>query len=159
MSLVKFFAWCCCITNRVTKTVSSRVVSTGSTFTYTLLVESLGPNPAANVLLTDAVPAGLAISSVVGPCTTTGQTVSCNFGTLPVGNTRTVTIAASAVQPGIYDNAAVITADNDEFIFNNEDSVSMVVFSPTCGLADPSITSYECAHWWLLLAMGIVLQL
>ncbi len=130
----------------VTVTVNPQVVPIGTPFTYTLEVTSLGPNAATNVVLTDTLPPGLEIVSVNGsPCTTSGQTVTCSFGPLSPADKRTVTITVRATLPGNYVNKPAVSADNDDVLYNNEDSVPNVVFTPTCGLADRSFTSYKCA--------------
>jgi uncharacterized repeat protein (TIGR01451 family) len=72
-------------------------VGQGGTVSYSIQVENTGTGPAQNVVVADSIPAGLTITNVSGPnCTTNGQNVSCNVGTLAAGASATVTITATA---------------------------------------------------------------
>ncbi len=55
---------------------------------YKLVVKNNTANPAANVIVSDTVPAGLTITSATAPCVIAGNTVTCNLGTL-AGNATT----------------------------------------------------------------------
>ena len=139
---------CCCTQNSITKTVNpDTVLAVSTTYSYVVEVTSLGPNAAVNTTVVDTLPAGLSVLSVspgAPACMTSGQTVSCSFGLVPTGETRVVTITARAAQPGSYENTAVANADNDVDISNNEDRVTSVVFTPTCGVAYSNASSFLC---------------
>jgi uncharacterized repeat protein (TIGR01451 family) len=61
----------------VVKTVSTGPVNPGQTFTYTLLVSNQGPSAAADVVVTDPLPVGVAFVSSPAGCTAAGQNVTC----------------------------------------------------------------------------------
>ena len=77
----------------VTKVDSPDPVAAGTNLTYTLLLQNNGPDPAANVLLTDALPAGTTFVSFTAPAGWTPTTpavgatgtVSAAIATMPVG--------------------------------------------------------------------------
>ncbi|MCI0390612.1 MAG: FG-GAP-like repeat-containing protein [Acidobacteria bacterium] len=74
----------------ITKTDSPDPVNVGSPLTYAIVVSNSGPNTATNVVVTDALPAGVTFNSVTtsqGSCTAppvggTG-TVTCSIGSIP----------------------------------------------------------------------------
>jgi len=79
---------------KLTKTVA--IEGEGATLalpgkaTYTLLVENLGPDAAAGVLVSDPLPAGESYISSDAGCTAAGQTVTCALGELADGEARTI---------------------------------------------------------------------
>ncbi len=87
----------------LTKTATPEPVSAGNAVTYTLIASNNGPSDAANVTLSDPMPAGLLVLSGFigvtfsdGTCTVnaTSTAVNCDFGTLAAGQSRTVVIEA-----------------------------------------------------------------
>ncbi|MDP2774641.1 MAG: hypothetical protein Q8O61_13900, partial [Nocardioides sp.] len=79
---------------RVTKSVDDNSPRVGDVVTYTLVVTNDGPAPASDVVLRDVLPSGVTFVSADAPCTVSGATVTCAFGTLAAGASRTVTIRA-----------------------------------------------------------------
>ncbi len=95
----------------LTKTVNRATASVGDSLTYTLQVRNNGPQPATNVAITDPMPSGIVRTNATatqGSCAA-GQPVVCSLGTLAVGATATVTIAAG-VQLGAANSTVVNTA-------------------------------------------------
>jgi uncharacterized repeat protein (TIGR01451 family) len=87
------------------------VVRPGGTFSYTVDVTNLGPDPAAAVVVTDPVASPpLTVTSLPAGCDLRGSTVACLVGGLTVGQTKTltftVTVAASAVPGTMITNCA-----------------------------------------------------
>jgi uncharacterized repeat protein (TIGR01451 family) len=80
---------------RVTKTVDDSSPRVGDVVTYTLVLTNDGPAPAADATLKDVLPSGVTFLSADAPCTVAGSTVTCAFGTLAPGASRTVTVRAS----------------------------------------------------------------
>jgi uncharacterized repeat protein (TIGR01451 family) len=76
----------------------------GDTLTYTVAIANNTPANASQVVLTDALPAGLQfISGAFGsaPCTFANGKVTCTLGTLNAGATVTGTITAQAAAAGM----------------------------------------------------------
>ncbi|WP_299921853.1 hypothetical protein [uncultured Nocardioides sp.] len=100
----------------VTKTASRDRISAGEGVTYTLTVVDNGPSLAADVTLTDTMPAGIvpaAATATAGSCAITGQLVECDLGDVAPGAPVTVTITASTAPgatAGARDNTATVTS-------------------------------------------------
>ncbi len=99
-------------------------VTAGEALTYTILVENDGPSTAVNAKMTDALPAGLTLQSVVasvGACVpgepgNIAKPTVCSFGNLGFGSSATVTISV-LVEPdarGVLVNSAVASSDTFE---------------------------------------------
>ncbi len=71
----------------VSKAADQAVVTVGDTVTYTVTVRNDGPRTAANVELTDTLPADARVTSDVTAdgCTEASGTISCPLGTMPSG--------------------------------------------------------------------------
>ena len=71
-----------------------------------------------------------------------GETLSCDFGDIPNGGDRTITITMSSragdCANGIA-NTASITSSNDHDASNNEDSASITVLCPNPGVAKDAV--------------------
>jgi uncharacterized repeat protein (TIGR01451 family) len=109
-------------------------VSTSAQITYTLTVLNNGPSAAANVSVSDPIPAGTTFSSVttsVGSCTapsagSTG-TVSCSLGTINSASSATITLKVDVTAlPGatINNTATVSSSTADPNPNNNSASAS-----------------------------------
>jgi hypothetical protein len=100
-------------------------------------VTNNGPGSASNVTLSDNLPnSGLNWSETSDPanaCTVSGavgsQVLSCSFGTLAQGASRTVSVtsATTAANCGTIPNTVTITATGDINATNNSDTGSIVV--------------------------------
>jgi uncharacterized repeat protein (TIGR01451 family) len=107
----------------------------GRSYFYRIRVTNLGPATATNVVLRDTFPARLAILFVLdlglkNACRTSGQTVTCNLGTLASGAAASVFVRVR-VNPGpaqtIGDTANVSGAEFDPNLANNSATVQTAV--------------------------------
>jgi uncharacterized repeat protein (TIGR01451 family) len=147
-------------------------VSVGGNITYTLTVHNAGPSPAAGVMLTDSLPAGLSLvsaSSTNGTCSGT-RTVTCDLGTVNAGaeNDVSVMIVATAgrsAAPSITNTATVSSATADPSSANNQASAQTISTSPPLSVPPPpspladkvtSFASLKCASTQR--AGGLVVQ-
>jgi uncharacterized repeat protein (TIGR01451 family) len=75
----------------------------GGTIDYTVTVTNHGPDPAANVIVTDPLDALVTVTSLPGNCIQNGTTVLCLAGHLAVGESKTIAftvIVTTAAKPG-----------------------------------------------------------
>jgi uncharacterized repeat protein (TIGR01451 family) len=128
---------------KVTKTTTTPTINSGQTASFDILVEALGPADSFGVMLTDTLPGtGWILSGTnAAACQPfDGQHLSCNFGTIPNGQSRTVTLSrvTTTNDCGRLDNTAVVTSINDRDSVNNTSSTSIIVncAPPTVGLGD-----------------------
>jgi uncharacterized repeat protein (TIGR01451 family)/fimbrial isopeptide formation D2 family protein len=96
----------------------------GDALVYTLTVHNLGPSAAANVILTDALPAGVTFSGATDGCTESGGVVRCVVGSLSADATVVYTVAVTVdadVYPGasLENVAEVTTSTADPNPLNN----------------------------------------
>jgi uncharacterized repeat protein (TIGR01451 family) len=120
---------------RVTKTPDGAGINAGSTATFTILVENLGPGLAKNVTLTDNLPAGVDWSEDSPSCSISGavnsEVLSCTFGDMASGASFTVQVSGltDAADCGTLNNTATVGASNEATAQNgnNSDAGSIVV--------------------------------
>lgn len=123
---------------RITKTASVTSAVPGDVITFSLRSDSLGPDSARLVTVTDEVPAGLTVLTCQGGfvpdvCTGTGNSRRIEYDFIGPGSPRLGTITAS-VDAGVPDgtvltNTAVIASAStaDPNAANNTSSVSIVI--------------------------------
>ncbi|HEX3323518.1 MAG TPA: hypothetical protein VHR65_00050 [Solirubrobacterales bacterium] len=126
----------------ITKTDSPDPVNVGSTLTYTIQVQNLGPNAATGVAVTDQLPKGVDFVSATassGQCANKGKKVTCELGglsapTINYGSPPTVTISAIPRQVGTISNTASVKGDQkDPAAPNNKaTATTRVVAVATC---------------------------
>lgn len=83
------------------KTVSPRAARPNQIVTYTLTVKNAGTLPAAGVVLTDPLPAGLSFASAPGGGSFAAGEVTFNLGTLAPGSTVSRTVTAKVATAGL----------------------------------------------------------
>src|SRR5207245_700921 len=79
----------------ITKTDNPDPVNAGATLTYTVTVTNGGPSTAANVQVTDNLPAGVTLQSASGTgwtCIQAGGVVTCSGGSVAPGGAPPITI-------------------------------------------------------------------
>ena len=109
----------------VSASASASPVLLGQPVIYTVTVTNNGPANAINVLLRDALPAGVTVTDVVlsqGTYSGTGTLVA-NLGNLASGASATLTITAIPGATGTFINTASVTSDN--FDVNPVNDVAM----------------------------------
>ena len=111
-------------------------VTTGTNFTYRIVVGSSGPSDAAAVTVSDPTPSGLTFVGNTGDCTTP---FPCALGTIPAGQTRTIqaTFAVPENYSGpssIINTATVATTASDLDPGNNASSVTTAVIAAAADL-------------------------
>jgi uncharacterized repeat protein (TIGR01451 family) len=123
---------------------SSALVSFGSDVTYQITVTNNGPAPAAQVILTDTLPASGAsfksATSSKGACTAPfGLPVTCNLGALNAGTSATVTIVLNAT--GKTTNSVKVQANNAQGQLLTDPNPANNTASVTTDIAVPLTTT------------------
>ncbi len=122
------------------KTVDRSTVSLGGTVTYTLTITNHGPDMATDVTVVDELPSGLRLikaTPVQGSCSTTGQSLSCNVGTLDDQGSTSVTVEAQTSSLGsLVNHASVLSNEYDPNLANNtaEAAIFVLPLAPDTGL-------------------------
>jgi uncharacterized repeat protein (TIGR01451 family)/fimbrial isopeptide formation D2 family protein len=105
----------------VIKTADAAVVQSGSPIGFTITVSNSGSAAANNVTLSDTIPAVPGVTwSINGgtgaaQCSLTGNSLSCSFGTLSPGASKSVHIVSTATSTnscGTFTNVAVANSSN-----------------------------------------------
>ncbi|CAB4932684.1 unannotated protein [freshwater metagenome] len=80
----------------VTKTASATQAKPGDRVVYTLTARNAGPGASRDSVVTDTLPAGTTfVSSDDAACSVAGRTVTCDYGTIPAGESRQARITVS----------------------------------------------------------------
>ncbi len=117
-------------------------VTTGALVIYTVIVTNNGPSNATGVVLTDTLPASMSFrwSTPGAPtCTNTANIVTCNLGSIASGNSKSVTIRASAELPGVFINRAEVAANEPDPDITDNTAAEDTMVQP----ADLSITKTD----------------
>ena len=118
---------------QITKSAANSTVDAGSNIGFSITVSSNGPGTAASVVLSDPLPTGTGISwSLVQPvagCDIQNNTLTCNFGDLASGQSRTVDLVSPTTTSscGVYNNTASASATNHATV---QSSASLTVICP-----------------------------
>jgi uncharacterized repeat protein (TIGR01451 family) len=107
---------------KITKTDSPDPVTVGSTLTYTIRVENLGPDVATGVTVTDQLPKEVDFVSATttsGKCKRKGRKVTCDIGNIGTvagvnygaSTSSTMTLAVIPRQAGTITNTASVKGD------------------------------------------------
>jgi uncharacterized repeat protein (TIGR01451 family) len=126
-------------------------VGVGSTLTYSIGVQNLGPDSAGKVTVTDALPKGVdfvSATSSAGKCARKGKTVSCDLGAVSAAAVSyspppMATIVVIPRLAGVISNTATVKGDlKDPVAANNKATATTTVSGPpaTCRGVPASIT-------------------
>jgi uncharacterized repeat protein (TIGR01451 family) len=90
-------------------------INAGDEVSFTIEVSNVGRGDATDVTLIDELPAGIDWSVDNEDCTITDSTLTCDFGTIPAGESILVTLTGTAppVACGTVINTADVTASNE----------------------------------------------
>jgi uncharacterized repeat protein (TIGR01451 family) len=140
----------------VVKSVSPRTAQPGDTITYTLSVNSTGPNTANGVTVSDTLPSQLTFVSCSadggGVCMYSSGTVTVSYTSLAANAFSTVTIATklnSGVQDGLNvgNSASVSASDPTDPNTNNNSSTAYFTVHNKADLAVTKSVSSNSPYW------------
>jgi uncharacterized repeat protein (TIGR01451 family) len=104
----------------------------GQSVTYTITVVNNGPSPAANTVVNDATPIGIAFLGNTGACTTP---FPCSLGTIASGGSATIqstyTVPANYSGASFTNTATVSSSVNDPVTTDNSSAVTTSVAQST----------------------------
>ena len=120
---------------QVAKTVDNGAPNVGSNVTFTITVTNNGPSSAANVQVTDVLPAGYTFVSATPSIGSynAGTGAWTGIGTLATGGSATLTITATVLASGPYLNTATGTSTTPDPNPNNN--------TATAGVAPVAVAS------------------
>jgi uncharacterized repeat protein (TIGR01451 family) len=126
----------------VLKTADQGTIDAGDTAAFTIVVTNEGPGTAKGVTLTDTLPSGVVWSEDSAACSITAGVLSCNFGDLTDGATRTVHVTGvtDAADCGVLTNTAVVAASNESQA-DSQDNTSTATITVNC----PNVTVLKTA--------------
>ncbi len=114
----------------IAQTATPNPVNGAFPLTYTLTVTNNGPDPAASVVVSDALATAVFVSATpsVGTCSGS-STVTCNLGTLAGGAIETITIQIRPLNgPGTRNNTATVsTQTGDPDLLNNTSTLGVTI--------------------------------
>ncbi len=125
----------------IAKTAETTSLAVGDTATYTIGVTNDGEAPAADVVVSEDLPAGLTFVSAVpstGTCTTAIPIV-CSLGTLAAGASASIQLQARVVSAGtIVNTATVSTTTTESNIANNTAHATITATAPPGTFTPPA---------------------
>ncbi|MEI8288466.1 MAG: immunoglobulin-like domain-containing protein [Verrucomicrobiota bacterium] len=119
----------------------------GQDLVYTLSVINLGPQSAANVILTDTVPANVTFSSASPGCTYSNGQVVCPVGTLAAGVVTNFTVTLAPAGGSIFTNhVSAGTVTPEISTVNNTVSLvsTQIVLAPAGISVGPASQTIQC---------------
>jgi uncharacterized repeat protein (TIGR01451 family) len=129
---------------KVTKDADNSPISAGQAASYTIKVENIGVGAAYGVTLTDTLPAGITWTENSDACSITTGVLSCDFGTILPGGSRTVTVSGetTAANCGSLPNTASASATNEpsNVLGNNQDGATITVECPQIVITKSTVT-------------------
>ena len=126
----------------ITKTVSAASVKLGDGASYTLLISNAGPSVATNVVVSDALPAGLTYvssSATQGTTSDANGVLTANIGTLAKGASASVTVRVNTTRAGSFTNTATVSGSEAESSVANNRSSALLEVTVTI-TAPPVVT-------------------
>ncbi|HEX2022454.1 MAG TPA: hypothetical protein VHH36_07055 [Candidatus Thermoplasmatota archaeon] len=109
----------------IAKTASASQAVVDDEIAYNITVSNAGPDRATQVVVTDALPEGVAFVSASAGCTRSGSTVTCQLGSVNKGATSTITIRVRAEDAGNQTDVATVGgAEEDPDASNNAASAT-----------------------------------
>ena len=132
----------------VTVTVEAPATgTTGSTLTYNLVVQSLGPNTAQGVTLVSTMPESAifgSISTSQGSCSGTGVSY-CDLGSIPAGSSVTVTVTVTPTVSGMLEATGTVSSISYDPVSTNNQSSGSTTVTGSSFNAPPVVTQLSPA--------------
>ncbi len=118
----------------VVKTAKAGTINAGDLAEFTVVVTNAGDGIARDVMLVDTLPTGVAWSEDSADCSIAGGLLTCDFGDLEAGESRTVNVwgTTDATDCGELVNVATVSASNeaDDDAEDNQSEATITVECP-----------------------------
>ncbi len=102
----------------VTKVAETHPIVPGADVVYTMVIRNHGPSDALDTKLEDTLPSYMTFVAIddTTHCQVGGQAVTCDFGTLADGDSRTIhlTVSVDASRTGVVRNVVDVSTETDE---------------------------------------------
>jgi uncharacterized repeat protein (TIGR01451 family)/fimbrial isopeptide formation D2 family protein len=130
----------------VTKTVDDSTPNVGDTVTYTVTVTNNGPDPASQLVVTDAIPDGLTlVSAAPDRGTYVAATGAWTIGNLALNGSVSMVVKARVTASGRIDNVVAVTALLQTDPVSTNDSATATIDVPAA--ADLAVAkTVDVAH-------------
>lgn len=106
----------------ITQSINNSVPMVGTNVVFTITASNFGPNAATVVVVSDVLPTGYAFVSAAVSSGTTSSGVIWSIGNLASGVTETMTLVATVLPTGSYNNCASITGMESDPVQTNNSS-------------------------------------
>jgi uncharacterized repeat protein (TIGR01451 family) len=130
----------------VVKSFGTPLVTSGASTGMTFVVTNNGPGSAADVVVTDTVPAELTVTAVDPSCSLAGAVITCNLGTLASGQVVTLSgftvLAPTTLTQQTFFNTARVTTSTRDLVDGNNVSTAGLSVDP---LAPAQLEVYKDA--------------
>ena len=132
---------------RIAKAASPDPIAAGSTLTYTIQVQNLGPDPATGVVVSDSLAQGVDFVSATasqGSCTHKGKIVRCDLGAIATptggGGTPTITLTVIPRRAGTLSNTASVDGVERDPVAGNDRATAATTVSATATCRGVAVT-------------------
>jgi len=131
------------------------MVSPRDQATYTLVVKNLGPNTAEDVVVTDLLPAGVAVLQVPAGRVLRGSVLACAVGDLAPGASTKIVVPVRVTAVGTFTNLA---SGDSRTVDPNPDNhtFSSVTAAATLPPTGSEVTRIIRLGWQLLFVGGVL---
>jgi len=128
----------------ISQSLAAGSLQTGQNLIYTLAVTNLGPQAAASVVVTDAIPANAAFISAPGGNYAGGQVVFA-FALLPVNSATNFLLTLAPVSGNVFTNVATVATVTPQIsATNNSAALIAVQFTPVNITNAPVAQTIQC---------------
>jgi uncharacterized repeat protein (TIGR01451 family) len=134
-----------CVDLTIGKTALNAQVPAGQPIGFLITARNAGNDTATGVKVTDTLPSGFTWTKDSGSCTISGSTLTCNFGSVPAGESRSVTITAPSANTNCstVTNKATVSGTNELSTAkgNNSSTTSLKLTCPELELIKDPVSA------------------
>ena len=110
----------------IVKTADPTTVYVGQEVTFTINVTNYGPSNATNAVITDELDTNVFEVVEVVDGELNGNVATWKVGNIDVGDSKAVTVVVKVLEPGKFNNTAVVKCDENETETNNSTEITVL---------------------------------